>query len=166
MTEGGYTTGFITPLIDLTLKPCNIKVVFKPGEQKLLLGKEYENSALTEDDVRLPGPNIEGIIKNINLDIPFSLVEVSGSPIIPMTITIITKGNRNKLAKNLKYLFKVIISMKGMPSFKSACKIKFFGIHVYCDQAYVYSMSMPMWDPCSPFYPTNLISKLFQLGAA
>jgi hypothetical protein len=73
MTEAEYTARFITPLIDLTLKPFSTKMIFKPGEQNLLLVKDYENSALTEDDTRLPGPNIDGIIKNMNL-------EVSGSP--------------------------------------------------------------------------------------
>lgn len=63
------------------------------------------------------------ILKNIDL-------EVSGSP-NPTDNYNHYKGDLNKLAKNLKYLFKVIIFMKDMPSFKSACKIKLFGIHVY-----------------------------------
>ncbi|KAG0168235.1 hypothetical protein DFQ28_005203 [Apophysomyces sp. BC1034] len=112
MTEAEYTARFITPLIDLTLKPCSTKVIFKPGEQKLLFVKDYENSALTEGDTRLPGPNIDGIIKNMNLGVPFSLVEVSGTPNSPTDSYNHYKGDRDKLAKNLKYLFKVVISMK------------------------------------------------------
>ncbi|CAO3685274.1 unnamed protein product [Rhizopus stolonifer] len=134
MTEAEYTARFTTPLIELTLKPCSTKMIFKPGEQKLLLVKNYKNSALTEDDTRFPGRNIDGIIKNMTLDIPFSLVEVSGSPNSPTDNCNHYKGDRNKLTKNFKYLFKVVISMKGTPSFKSACKIKFFGIHIYYDQ--------------------------------
>lgn len=80
MTEAEFVARFATPLIDLTLKSCKTKLIFKPGEQKLLLVKDYTDSALTEDDARLPGPNIDGIIKKTELDVLFSLVEVSGSP--------------------------------------------------------------------------------------
>lgn len=143
MTEAEYTARFITPLIDLILKPCSTKMTFKPGEQKLLLVKNYENSALTEDDIRLPGSNIDDIIKNMGFDVAFFLIEVLGTPNSPTDNYNHYKGDRSKLAKNLKYLFKVVISMKGMPLFKSACKFKLFGIHVYYDQVYVYSLSMP-----------------------
>ncbi|GAA5807790.1 hypothetical protein MFLAVUS_001169 [Mucor flavus] len=78
MSEAEFMTRFITPLINLTLKPYGTDMIFKPGEQKLLLAKDYENSALTEDDTRSPGSNIDGIIKNINSDVPIALVEVSG----------------------------------------------------------------------------------------
>ncbi|KAF1800368.1 hypothetical protein FB192DRAFT_1428727 [Mucor lusitanicus] len=180
MTEAEFTARLITPLIDLVLKPCHTTMNFKPGQQKLQLVKDYENSALTEDDTRLPGPNINVIIKNVALDIPLCLVEISGSPNNPSDNFNHYKGDRNKLAKNLKYLFKVVLSMKGVPSFESSGKIKLFGIHVYYDQVYVYSLSMPMWDvfvfklefkfdiPIKPtLFPSTLptfVSKLFQLG--
>ncbi|EPB85330.1 hypothetical protein HMPREF1544_07871 [Mucor circinelloides 1006PhL] len=80
MTEAEFVARFATPLIDLTLKSCNTKLTFKPGEQKLLLVKGYTDIVLTKDDARLPGPNIDGTIKNTELDVLFSLVEVSGSP--------------------------------------------------------------------------------------
>ncbi|CAO0790817.1 unnamed protein product [Mucor circinelloides] len=146
MTEAEFVARFATPLIDLTLKSCNTKLTFKPGEQKLLLVKGYTDIVLTKDDARLPGPNIDGTIKNTELDVLFSLVEVSGSPKSPTENYSHCKGDRNKLAKNLKYLLKVLISMKGMSSFKSACKIKLFDLHIYYNQVYVYSLSMPMWD--------------------
>ncbi|KAI8993649.1 hypothetical protein BDB01DRAFT_847498 [Pilobolus umbonatus] len=57
----------------LTLKPYGTGMIFKPGEQKLLFLKEYENGALTEDDTCLPDSNIDGIIKNMNSDIPIAL---------------------------------------------------------------------------------------------
>lgn len=180
MTEAEFTTRFITPLIDLILKPYGTDMIFEPGDQKLLLVKDYENSALTEDDTRLPGSSIDGIIKNMNSDVPIALVEVSGSPNNHTSNFNHYKGDRTKLAKNLKYLFKVVISMKGVPSFRSACKLKLFGIHVYYDQVYIYSLSMPMWDVFVfklefKFYipvkttlfastlPT-FVSKLFKLG--
>ncbi|KAG2221129.1 hypothetical protein INT45_004438 [Circinella minor] len=79
-TEAEFVARFITPFIDLTLKSYDTDMIFKPGEQKLLLMKDYENSALTEDDTRLPGSNIDDIIKNTTADVPIGLVEVSGSP--------------------------------------------------------------------------------------
>ncbi|KAG2212365.1 hypothetical protein INT47_001726 [Mucor saturninus] len=180
MTESEFVTRFTTPLMDLILKRCSTKMIFKPGDQKLQIVKDYENSALTEDKTRLPGPNIDGIIKNIDLDIPIYLVEVSGSPNSPAENYSHYKGDRNKLAKNLKYVLKIIMSMKGVPSFESSSKIKLFGIHLYSDQVYVYSLSMPIWDvfvfnlefkfdiPVKPtLFPSTLptfISKLFQVG--
>ncbi|KAI8639510.1 hypothetical protein BD408DRAFT_477119 [Parasitella parasitica] len=164
MTEAEFVARFTTPLMDLIMKPCSTKMTFKPGEQKLQIVKDYVNSALTEDKTRLPGPNID----------------VSGSPNSPAENYSHYKGDRNKLAKNLKYLFKIIISMKSVPSFESPCKIKLFGIHLYSDQVYVYSLSMPMWDvfvfnlefkfdiPVKPtLFPSTLppfISKLSQVG--
>ncbi|KAI7859109.1 hypothetical protein BDC45DRAFT_531022 [Circinella umbellata] len=133
-------------------------MIFKPGEQKLLLVKDYENSALTEDDTRLPGSNIDGIIENTTVDGHIGLVEVSGSPNNHTDNFSHYKGDRIKLAKNLKSLFKVVISMK----------------------VYIYSLSMPMWDvfvfkletkfyiPVRPtLFPSTIptfISKLFELG--
>lgn len=70
MTEADFIVIFNTLLIDLTLKPCSIKMIFKPCKQKLLPVKIYENCALT-DNTRFPGPNIDGIIKNMNLDVSF-----------------------------------------------------------------------------------------------
>lgn len=145
-TEPEFMIRFVTPMMDLMLKQSKTGLIFKPGEQKLQLVKDYENSALSEDDTRLPGPNIDGIIKNASVDVPIALLEVSGSPDSPGENYSHFKGDRNKLAKNLKYLFKVIISMKGAPSFDTACKIKLFGVHIYHDQLYLYSLSMPMWD--------------------
>lgn len=83
--------------LDLTLKSCSAKMVFKFVEQKLLLVKDYE------DDTRLPGPNIDGIIKDMNLDIPIALLEASGSPNSHNENFSHYKGDRNKLAKNLKH---------------------------------------------------------------
>ncbi|KAI8373917.1 hypothetical protein BD560DRAFT_466484 [Blakeslea trispora] len=144
MTETEIVARFTTPLIDLILKPCSTKMTFKPGEQN---------------------PNIDGVIKNIALDIPLYLVEVSSSP--------------NSPAENYISLENHYIDEK-VPSFESSCKIKLFGIHLYSDQVYVYSMSMTMWDvfvfnlefkfdiPVKPtLFPSTLptfISKLFQLG--
>ena len=140
------TVRFATPLIHLLLKPCSTIMIFEPGEQKLYLVRDCENSALIEDDIRLPGSNIDGIIKSINLYIPLHLVEVSSFPNNPTDNYSRYKEDRNKLTKNLKFLFKIIISVKGVPSFESSCKIKLFGIHFYYDLVFVYSLSMPMWD--------------------
>lgn len=160
MTEAEFTTRFVTPLIDLILKPYKSNLIFKPGEQNLIIVKEYENSALTEDDVRLPGPNIDDVIKSNKLGMVFSILEVSGSPASPAENFNHYIGDRNKLSNNLKYLFKSIISMKGTPYLNSASRVKLFGIQLYSDHIYIYSVSMPMWDV---FVFTPNLTLIFQL---
>jgi hypothetical protein len=150
-TEQEFVTRFITPMMDLILNCYNIekyspKFIFKPGEQKLEIVKEIENGALNEDDRRLPGPNIDGIVKLEELDLAYCLVEVSGPPCSAEQNYNHFKEDRKKLAKNLKYMLKYIISLKGAPCFRLVSHLKLFGIHLYVDKMYIYSMSMPIWD--------------------
>ncbi|EIE76547.1 hypothetical protein G6F46_012205 [Rhizopus delemar] len=180
MTESEFITRFVTPLIDLMLKPYRPLLIFKPGEQKLLMVKEYENNALLEENARLPGPNIDGIIRIPNLNLDFVLVEVSGPPCSAAENYSHYRGDRNKIGKNLKYMFKTIISKKGTPCIRTVTRLKLFGLHFYKDTIYVYSISMPMWDvpvfqaeasikiPVEPilFASTmpRFVSQLFDLG--
>ncbi|KAG0941720.1 hypothetical protein G6F57_006079 [Rhizopus arrhizus] len=180
MTESEFITRFVTPLIDLMLKPYRPLLTFKPGEQKLLMVKEYENNALLEENARLPGPNIDGIIRIPNLNLDFVLVEVSGSPCSAAENYNHYRGDRNKIGKNLKYMFKTIISKKGTPCIRTVTRLKLFSLHFYKDTIYVYSISMPMWDvpvfqveasikiPVEPilFASTmpRFVSQLFDLG--
>lgn len=146
MTESEYATKFFTPLIDLMLKAYRPFLIFKPGEQKLIAVKEYENSALLEENTRLPGPNIDGIIRILCLNLDFTLVEVSGPPCSAAENHNRYRGDRNKTGKNLKYMFKTIISKKGTPCIQTVKRLKLFGLHFFKDPIYVYSISMPMWD--------------------
>ncbi|GAA5809826.1 hypothetical protein MFLAVUS_003241 [Mucor flavus] len=86
--------------------------------QKLLMVKEYENNALLEEYARLPGPNIDGIIGIPNLNLDFILVEVSGTPCSASENYNHYKGDMNKIGKNLKYMFKIIITKKVEASIK------------------------------------------------
>lgn len=40
MTETEFTMRFETPMIDLLFKPYTYKLIFKPGEQKLVIVKD------------------------------------------------------------------------------------------------------------------------------
>lgn len=108
--------------------------------------KEYENNALLEEYARLPGPNIDGIIGIPNLNLDFILVEVSGTPCSASENYNHYKGDMNKIGKNLKYMFKIIITKKGTPCIRTATHLKLFDLRFYKDIIYVYSISMPMWD--------------------
>ncbi|KAI9351659.1 hypothetical protein BD770DRAFT_147214 [Pilaira anomala] len=144
MTENEFTTRFLTPLGDYIAKGNDC--VFRPGEQSLELVKQYENNSLNDDETRLPGPRIDGLIISSILKVPFVLFEVSGPPCDAAANYSHFKGDRNKIAKNLKFLFKQIITSKGTPTLHSSEKIKLFGAHVYKDTLYIYSLSMPLWD--------------------
>lgn len=74
------------------------------------------------------------------------LLEVSGPPCAAADNYTHFKRDRNKIAKNLKCMFKVIISKKETSSIRTVTKLKLFGLQFYKDKIYVYSLSMPMWD--------------------
>ncbi|KAG1470185.1 hypothetical protein G6F56_002829 [Rhizopus delemar] len=118
MTESEFITKFVTPLIDLMLKPYRPLLTFKPGEQKLLMVKEYENNAPLEENARLPGPNIDGIIRIPNLNLDFALVEVSGPSCSAAENYNHHKGNRNKIGKSLN------MPMWDVPVFQVEASVK------------------------------------------
>ncbi|KAI8987063.1 hypothetical protein BDB01DRAFT_895805 [Pilobolus umbonatus] len=131
------------------------KTVFKIGntdlkkalkKEKLLLRNRHQISALSEEYARLPGLIIDGIIRIPNLNLDFVLVEVSGPPGAAAENDNHDKGDRNKMGKNLKYMFKTIISKKGTPCIRTVMHLKLFGVHFCKDKMYVYSISMFMWD--------------------
>ncbi|KAF1803337.1 hypothetical protein FB192DRAFT_1251569, partial [Mucor lusitanicus] len=51
--------------------------------------------------------------------------------------------DRNKTAKNLKAMFKHIVSKLEVPSIISVRKLKLRGIQFYNGQAYIYTLSRP-----------------------
>jgi hypothetical protein len=72
MAKAEFTVKFVTPLIDLTLRPCKSHFIFKTGDQTLILLKGYENiMILKEDDNRLIGLNSYDIIKMLHLMLYF-----------------------------------------------------------------------------------------------
>jgi hypothetical protein len=69
------------------------------------------------------------------------IVEISGPP------NKINKTHfledRNKMAKNLKAMFKHIVSKMKVPNITQTQKLELFGLHIYNNKLIVYSLSKP-----------------------
>ncbi|KAI9351044.1 hypothetical protein BD770DRAFT_461385, partial [Pilaira anomala] len=178
-TKHEFSTRFITPSIDL-IKRYLLTFEYKPGEQKLLMVESYENSVVLEEDSRLPGPNIDGIIRIVKSNLDFVLVEISGLPCAAADNNKCYKRDRNKIENNSKYMFNMIISKQGEPCFRTITHLKLFAFHFYSNIIYVCSLSIPIWDvpvlrleteikipvEATLFTSTvpKFVSKLFSLG--
>lgn len=131
-----YFSKILTTTFDLRKDAWKIKW----GESKLEASKEEENLAKNDDENRAVGSSIDAIIASKEFNLQFFVLEVSG----PMH-----KENYNhfiqdrlKIAKNLKYIFKSILRQKLVVS--DAANIKLYGVHLYRNTVYVYTLSMPM----------------------
>ncbi|CAG8636419.1 3320_t:CDS:10, partial [Funneliformis caledonium] len=83
---------------------------------------------------------IDTIIKLGDLNLEFSVVEVSGPPTNPDHSHYV--GDRNKIAKNLKVILNYCYNTyRG--DFKQFRKIKVYGLQVYRNSFYIYSLSLP-----------------------
>lgn len=81
------------------------------------------------------------IIKDAKYDIEITVVEVSG-PSNKISQTHFLE-DRNKICKNLKAMFKYIVSKMEVPSITLIKKLRLFGLQFYDDQVYVYSFCKP-----------------------
>ncbi|CAG8562888.1 8983_t:CDS:10, partial [Scutellospora calospora] len=129
-----------------------IYVVFKPlfkdfqhiglawGEKSLRCSAILFNNSQQDSDRRNPGSKIDAIIKLLEVDLEFSVVEVSGSPKDHDHNHYI--GDRNKIAKSLKIILNYI-RMNYQGDFQQFRKIKVYGIQVFNNFFYIYSLSLP-----------------------
>lgn len=84
------------------------------------------------------------IIKNEKYNLEIMIVEVSGPPHKVNRTHFLE--DRNKIAKNLKAMLKHIVCKMEVPSVTLIKKIKLFGIQLYKDTVYIYSLSKPCND--------------------
>ncbi|CAG8688899.1 13435_t:CDS:10, partial [Cetraspora pellucida] len=98
------------------------------GEKSLQCSAILFNNSQQDGDRRNPGRKIDAIMKLLEVDLEFSVVEVSGSPKDPDHNHYI--GDRNKIAKSLKIILN-FIRMNHRGDFQRFRKIKFYGIQVF-----------------------------------
>ncbi|CAG8683711.1 20637_t:CDS:2, partial [Racocetra persica] len=110
------------------------------GEKSLRCSAILFNNLQQDNDRRSSGNKIDAIMKLLDVNLEFLVVEVSGSPTNPDHSHYI--GDRNKIAKFLKIILNFIrINYRG--DFQQFRKIKVYGIQVFSNFFYVYSLSLP-----------------------
>lgn len=100
------------------------------AEASLRCKKEHENGILLEEGTCTTPTKIDCIILNKDFDLEVAIIEVSG-PNKKVNTTHFLE-DRKKTAKNLKYMYNAIMSLKEKPSIEFKMPIKVYGFHVYC----------------------------------
>ncbi|CAO0793622.1 unnamed protein product [Mucor circinelloides] len=120
---------FIRPLYNHLLRPTKL-YQFLWAEASLRCKKEHENGILLEEGTCTTPTKIDCIILNKDFDLEVAIIEVSG-PNKKVNTTHFLE-DRKKTAKNLKYMYNAIMSLKEKPSIEFKMPIKVYGFHVYC----------------------------------
>lgn len=131
-SEIEFTFFFMQPILSQLFKGNNISL--KLGESHLKCAVKHTN-----DETRAGvGPTIDIIISSITLGMEISIVEVSGS------MNRVDKthflSDRCKLAINLQVLHKQLENITKTPNLTSLKKLKLFGVQVYLNTIYIYSL--------------------------
>ncbi|KAL9543526.1 hypothetical protein MBANPS3_008085 [Mucor bainieri] len=54
--------------------------------------------------------------------------------------------DKKKIAKNLKHMYKAILSMHDNPTLESKLPLKVYGFHIYLNTLYTYSLRQPLMN--------------------
>ncbi|KAL9550805.1 hypothetical protein MBANPS3_004549 [Mucor bainieri] len=138
VSEPMYTYYFVFPLVRLLLKQYDSELMVIVGEPYLNAKKKEENALLTENQRSAQGPKIDIIIHNKTLDLEIALVEISGPNRKANKAHYL--GDRNKLAANMKSIYRDITHKNANNSRRSSKNLKVFGFQFYLDTIYMYSL--------------------------
>ncbi|CEP18085.1 hypothetical protein [Parasitella parasitica] len=138
--KDSYLYFILAPILKpLLLQDTRNRFVF--GESNLKAKAVEINRYLDDDERGFAGPKIDAILIDKKYNMEIMTIEVSGPP-NKINHTHFLE-DRNKTAKNLKAMFKHIVSKLEDPSIISVRKLKLRGIQFYNNQAYIYSLSRP-----------------------
>ncbi|CAG8669864.1 9312_t:CDS:10 [Funneliformis caledonium] len=138
-TEYQYIINFIAPIYKIMFKDL-LHLSFDWGEKALKCSAILLNKSQRDNDRRSPGSKIDTIIKLMELNLEFSIVEVAGSPSDPDHSHYV--GDRNKIAKNLKIILNYIRT-EYSGDFQQFRKIKVYGVQIYSKYYELDSLSLP-----------------------
>lgn len=124
---------FLFPILKQAL--LSIPFVFKLGESHLQCAIKQTN----DDEAADADPKIDIIMSHKQNTLAMSVVEVSGPNHKVNKSHYI--GDRNKIAKNLKSIIKTIENTSSTPDIQALKKVKVYGLQVYLNKIYVYSLS-------------------------
>ncbi|EPB90936.1 hypothetical protein HMPREF1544_02190 [Mucor circinelloides 1006PhL] len=138
--EDSYLYFVLSPMFkNLLLNNPRNCLIF--GETNLKAKAIEVNRYLDDDERRFSGPKIDLIIKDKKYNLEIMTVEVSGPPQKVNQTHFLE--DRNKTAKNLKAMFKQIVSRMEVPSVTLIRKLKLYGLQFYQNEVFIYSLSKP-----------------------
>ncbi|KAG1082770.1 hypothetical protein G6F42_022455 [Rhizopus arrhizus] len=121
--ENEFTFLFLLPVLRQILKSSNLS--FKLGESHLKCATKHIN----DESRAAVGPKIDIIITSEALHAEISVVEASG-PVSKVDKSHFL-GDRSKIAKNLRLIYKQIEKLTNRPSLSDLKKLKLYGLQVY-----------------------------------
>ncbi|KAI8090474.1 hypothetical protein BDF21DRAFT_190711 [Thamnidium elegans] len=143
--EAMYLLCFLRPIFRV-LTRSQPWTKFLWSECTLKCKKDEENELLLESDGKATSATkVDGIIVDEVYDVEVALIEVSGPNWKVDTSHFFE--DRKKLAKNLKCVYKSIISLKTGVSLVSRKNLKVYGFHFYLNKLHIYSLSRPTSGP-------------------
>ncbi|KAI7899826.1 uncharacterized protein BX663DRAFT_175385 [Cokeromyces recurvatus] len=138
--EDSYLYFVLSPIFkNLLLNHPRNCLIF--GEVNLKAKAIEVNRYLDEDERSFTGPKIDLIIKDKKYNLEIMIVEVSGPPQKVNRTHFLE--DRNKIAKNLKAMFKHIVSKMEVLSVTLIRKLKLYGLQFYNNKVFIYSLSKP-----------------------
>ncbi|CAO3640463.1 unnamed protein product [Cunninghamella echinulata] len=137
VNENTYTMIFLRPIIILLFKPLNNIFKFLWGEVSLQCKNESDNKILAANDRSASSSKIDGIIIDNVYNMEVGIIEVSGPNYKVNKVHYLE--DKNKLAKNLRLIYKSIEVLKSTTSMVMMKDLKVYGIHVYSNTLHAYS---------------------------
>ncbi|KAL7320240.1 hypothetical protein PS15m_000149 [Mucor circinelloides] len=131
--ETKYTFFFLYPVIKHLLYSAPFN--FKLGESHL----QCAIKTTDDDEAADAGPKIDIIMSHKENGLALSVVEVSGPNYKTNKNHFV--GDRNKITKNLKAILRQIQKTCSAPDIVAFKKIKVYGLQVYKNKLYIYSLS-------------------------
>ncbi|KAI7893287.1 uncharacterized protein EV154DRAFT_502332 [Mucor mucedo] len=130
----------LAPILKSLLR-INSRTALLFGETNLKSKAAEINRHLFDDERRYAGPKIDVIVKDKKYNLEIMIIEVSG-PFEKVNNTLFLE-DRNKICKNLKAMFKNIVSHMEVPSKTFIRKLKLYGLQFYNGRIFVYSICKP-----------------------
>ncbi|KAL9540507.1 hypothetical protein MBANPS3_009639 [Mucor bainieri] len=140
VNETTYLMCYIRPLFIHLLRSLYLHQ-FQWAEAALRCKKTHENKILKDDGACTTPTRIDGIITDKDFNLEVAVIEISG-PNNKVDTTHFLE-DKKKTAKNLKYMYEAIMSLKSKPSLESKMSLKVYGFHVYMNTLHVYSLKQP-----------------------
>lgn len=137
MNESTYTMIFLRPIIILIFKPLSNIFKFLWGEVSLQCKNESDNKILTTTGRSASSSKVDGVIIDDVYNMEVGIIEVSGPNYKVNKVHYLE--DKNKIAKNLRTIYKSIEVLKSTTSMVMMKDLKVYDIQVYLNELHVYS---------------------------
>lgn len=130
------------------------------AEAALRCKRTHENKVLMNEGACTTPTKIDGIITDKDFNLEVAIIEISG-PNNKVDNTHYLE-DKKKTAKNLRYMYEAIMSLKSKPSFELKTSLKVYGFHIYRKSSNPHAIILQLltnyyseYSPCLQFEATN-----------